>query len=225
MLSLYLPGDSLLHRMPAWAKLLALCIGGTLAVFVSSPTILAIALACVVVLYALARVPVRTAWRMTRSLLAFVVLVVALQWAFTGPTMAALVGLRILLLVLGANLLTLTTSTTELIDTIERALGPLRRFGVRPERVGLAISLTLRFIPVISEQAARVREAQAARGVRAPLTFLVPLAIKTIRMADGVGEALEVRGVDAEEPVRYDHPGSPLNSVQRFPDSQETPYA
>ena len=124
-----------------------------------------------------------------------ITLVVVIQGLLVSWTLAAEVGLRIMLVLTLANLLTLTTSTTALIDAFETGLSPLRRFGVRPERVGLMVSLVLRFIPVLLEQAAVVRQAQQARGVRDVRAFLVPLVIRTIRMADGLGDALEVRGV------------------------------
>jgi len=197
MLSLHIPGASLVHRAPAWVKLLLLCLSGTAVMFVSSPLVLALALALVLIGYAVARIPVRALWRMTRGVLLFVVIIAACQWYFSTPLVAAVVCLRILYLLAGANLLTVTTQMSDLISTVETLLTPLARFGVRPERVGIAVALPLRFIPVITEQGARIREAQAARGVKARFTYLVPLIIRTLRMADGVGEALDVRGFGA----------------------------
>ena len=193
MLSLYVPGVSPIHRTPAWFKLLILCIVGTATMIVSSPVVLALEFAIIAIGYALARVPLPTIWRLTRSLLILVAIVGACQWLFSSITLAVVVSLRLICLVTAANLLTTTTPLADLISTIESALTPLARFGVKPDRVGIAIGLVLRFIPMISEQASYIRQAQAARGVRAPFTYLVPLVIRTLRMADGVGEALEAR--------------------------------
>jgi biotin transport system permease protein len=132
---------------------------------------------------------------MTRGVLIFALLVSGLQWIFASAVLAVLVGLRILVLVCAANLLTCTTTTTDLVSVVEKVASPLARFGVNPERIGIAVSLTLRFIPVLAEQGAKIREAQAARGVHSRTAYLVPLLVRTLRMADSVGEALEVRGV------------------------------
>jgi len=194
MLSLYVPGTTLVHRAYAWLKLLFLCVCGTAVMLISSPLIVGCAVVGVALLYVVARIPLRTVWRMTRTLLLFILVIIGFQWYFSSASLAVLVGLRILFLVAAANLLTLTTSMSDLIATVETILTPLSRFGLHPERVGIAIGLTLRFIPSLVEQGALIREAQAARGVRSRFTYLVPLIIRTLRMADGVGEALEVRG-------------------------------
>ena len=194
MLSLYIPGTTLVHRAHAWVKLLILAVCGTAVMLIPSPIVLGCGVLVIAVLYAVARIPATVVWRMTRTILLFILVIAGFQWFFSSALVAALVGLRILFLVAAANLLTLTTSMSDLIATVETLLAPLSRFGLRPERVGLAIGLALRFIPSLVEQGALIREAQAARGVKSRFTYLVPLIIRTLRMADGVGEALEVRG-------------------------------
>jgi len=194
MLSLYIPGTTLIHRAYAWVKLLILCACGTAVMLISSPIIVGCGVLMVALLYAIARIPLRIVWRMSRMLLLFILVIIGFQWWFSSATLAILTGLRILFLVAAANLLTLTTSMSDLISTVETLLKPLSRFGLHPERVGLAIGLALRFIPSLVEQSALIREAHSARGVHSRFTYLVPLIIRTLRMADGVGEALEVRG-------------------------------
>ena len=194
MLSLYIPGTTLIHRAYAWVKLLILCLCGTAVMLIDSPIIVGCGVLMVALLYTIARIPLRIVWRMSRMLLLFILIIIGFQWWFSSATLAILTGLRILFLVAAANLLTLTTSMSDLISTVETLLKPLSRFGVRPERVGLAIGLALRFIPSLVEQSALIREAHSARGVHSRFTYLVPLIIRTLRMADGVGEALEVRG-------------------------------
>jgi len=194
MLSLYVPGTTFVHRAYAWVKLLILCVCGTAVMLVSSPVVVGCGVAAVALLYIAARIPMATVWRTTRILFLFILVIIGFQWWFSSAPAAILVGLRILFLVAAANLLTLTTSMSDLIATVETLLKPLSRFGLHPERVGLAIGLALRFIPSLVEQGALIREAQAARGVKSRFTYLVPLIIRTLRMADAVGEALEVRG-------------------------------
>jgi len=199
MLSLYVPGTTFIHRAYAWLKLTILCVCGTGVMLISSPMIIGCGVTGVALLYVAARIPIGVVWRMTRTLLLFVLVIIGFQWLFSSASLAVLVGLRILFLVAAANLLTLTTSMSDLVATVETLLKPLSRFGLHPERVGLAISLALRFIPSLVEQSALIREAQAARGVKSHFTYLVPLIIRTLRMADAVGEALEVRGAGLDE--------------------------
>ncbi|MEU1427353.1 energy-coupling factor transporter transmembrane protein EcfT [Nocardia sp. NPDC005746] len=196
MLSLYHDARTPVHVVPAGVKLAGLAVAGTALFFVSSITVLTGALIVVPGLYALARIPWRTTGRQVLTLLPFLGLIVIAQVIFTDARTAVLVGERLLTLVLLANLVTLTTRTSAMVDTIERALTPLRPLGVRPERVGLLVAMTIRFIPVIREQAELVRAAQRARGIERSTVFLVPLLIRTLRMADGVGEALDARGLD-----------------------------
>lgn len=195
MLSLYHDARTPVHAVPAGAKLIVLATTGTALFFVTSPVWLAVALGVVLALYALARIPWRATGRQVLAIAPFLVLIAIAQLMFTGWVSAVLVSERILTLVLLANLVTLTTRTSAMIDTIERALGPLRPLGVRPERVGLLVAMTIRFIPVIREQAELVRAAQRARGIERSTAFLVPLLIRTLRMADNLGEALDARGL------------------------------
>jgi biotin transport system permease protein len=99
--------------------------------------------------------------------------------------------------VLLAALVTLTTRTTDMVDAVIRALGPLRRLGVDPERVGLLLSLGIRSVPVVVGLAEEVRDAQRARGLTAsPRAFAVPLIVRSLRHADALGDALVARGID-----------------------------
>src|SRR5699024_6029456 len=103
----------------------------------------------------------------------------------------------IVALVLLANLVTLTTRTSDLVDVVVRVAGPLRRVGIDPERVGLALQLAIRAVPLVIDLARRVREAQHARGLTAsPRAFAVPLIVGARRRADDLGDALAARGLD-----------------------------
>jgi biotin transport system permease protein len=104
---------------------------------------------------------------------------------------------RVVAVILLANLVTLTTRTDDLVDAIERALAPLRHLRVNPGRVALMLSMTITTIPVIAGYAAQIREAQRARGVPvAPLAFVVPLLVMALKHADDLADALTARGVD-----------------------------
>ncbi|MGW1074425.1 energy-coupling factor transporter transmembrane component T family protein [Streptomyces sp. NPDC002537] len=200
MLSLHHDARTPVHALPAGVKLLILFAAGTSLFFVHSVAVLGAAVAGVGLCYALARVPWRTAVRQLLTVLPFAVSLLAVQWLLSGWETAVGVGLRIVVLVMLANLVTLTTRTSAMIAAIETALRPLAPLGVRPERVGLVVAMTIRFIPVIKEQADQVRAAQRARGVERSTLFLAPLLVKTLRLADGLGEALDARGVDGPGP-------------------------
>ncbi|MET9490245.1 energy-coupling factor transporter transmembrane component T [Nocardia sp. NPDC006630] len=185
-----------MHGAPAGVKVLVLAVTGAGLFFVSSMVWLAGALVVVLGLYRVARIPWRVTGRAVLGIAPFLALIMLAQILFTGWQSGVLVGERVLTLVLLANLVTLTTRTSAMVENIEKALRPLQPLGVRPDRVGLLVAMTIRFIPVIREQAEMVRAAQRARGIERSTVFLIPLLIRTLRMADQVGEALDARGLD-----------------------------
>ncbi|MFB7633425.1 energy-coupling factor transporter transmembrane component T family protein [Streptomyces sp. NPDC056149] len=210
MIGLYHPARTCVHAAPAGLKLLVLFAAGTASFFVHSPLVLGGAAVAVALCYALARIPVRLATRQVLAIVPFAALLVAAQGLLTSWTSALLVGERVVVLVTLASLITLTTRTSDMVRTVEWALRPFARLGVRPERVGLMVAMTIRFVPVIKEQADLVRAAQKARGVERSVAFLTPLLVRTLRLADGLGEALEARGLDSRPdlPEKARQPGA-----------------
>lgn len=196
-LGLYRPGTSVVHRLPAGAKLLLLAVVGAGSIFVRDPWQVAAALGVVGCLYLAAEMSPRDLWAQIRPLWWVILLlgvfhVLVNGWARAVVVVGVLVGLVLL-----AALVTLTTRTTALIDVVVRVLGPLRVVGVDPDRVGLLLSLGIRSVPVVVGLAAEVREAQLARGLGAsPRAFAVPLVVRSLRHADALGEALAARGLD-----------------------------
>lgn len=197
MIGLYLPGTSPLHRCPAPVKLVALVVGTTALLGARSPLGVLVGAVLVSAGYALARVPARVAWQQLRPLRALVVVLVPLQWWTTGPRSAVVVTGSLLVAVLAAALVTLTTRLSAMLDVLEQALAPARRLGVDPARVALVLALTVRAVPVLAATAQDVGDARRARGLqRSPRALLVPLVLRTLRHADLLGEALVARGVD-----------------------------
>ncbi|MGH3423112.1 MAG: energy-coupling factor transporter transmembrane component T, partial [Nocardioidaceae bacterium] len=83
-----------------------------------------------------------------------------------------------------------------MLDGVTRACNPLRRFGVNPDRVALAMALMLRAVPGLLQIACEVRDAARARGLeRNPRALLVPMALRTVARANATGEALAARGI------------------------------
>ncbi|MGJ3265385.1 MAG: energy-coupling factor transporter transmembrane component T family protein [Salinarimonas sp.] len=204
--SLYVPGDGPLHRLPAGAKLAALAGLGVALFFVSSPLVLALAALAAAGMVAITGVRFAHIRRPLAGIAVVVLLVVAVNVWLTGWREAAAVGARIVALVLLGYALTLTTRTSDLLATLERLLAPLERIGLADAgKVALAVSLVLRFVPEIIKQAADIREARAARGLRVgPVALVVPMVVRVLRSADAIAEAIDARAY----PPYKNRPGS-----------------
>ena len=199
MLDLYRPGTSPLHRLPPGPKVLAMMGAGTGLFLVESLPLALAALAATLLLYRVAGLPLSLAARQLRPLALIFVIFFALQYWLSGPLLAAFVMSRLAALILLASLVTLTTRASDMIDMITRALSLLRPLGVNPAKVGLAISLALRFIPVLGQITQEVREAQKTRGLeRSVIATALPVAIRTLKMADDIADAIEARGYDPQ---------------------------
>jgi biotin transport system permease protein len=196
-LGLYVPGTSPLHRAPAGLKLLVMVAVGIGSVFLDHAWQVPVALAVVLLAYAVAGLSLRVVAGQLRPLL-WIGLVTAGFHVVVNGWERALVVVGVLgLLVLLASLVTLTTRTTDLVDAVVVICRPLRVLRVDPERVGLVIALGIRCVPVVVGLAEDVRDAQRARGLTAsPRAFAVPLIVRSLRHADALGEALSARGLD-----------------------------
>ncbi len=198
MLGQYVPGASLVHRMPPIAKLAILVVALlTMAIAVRQPWHLVPAAALTVIAYGLSRIGPRAALNQLRPAVWMLLFVGAFQWLFTGWQRALVVCGVLGLSVAWAALVSLTTRVLDMLDAIHTLLGPLRRFGVNTDRVGLVLAMTIRCIPLISGLVADVTEARKARGLGFSIRALaVPVVIGALRTADAMGEALAARGVD-----------------------------
>lgn len=196
-LGLYIPGMSWLHRSPAGLKLVLMMLAGVGSVFLDHGWQVAVALVTVVVGYLTAGISLLTALRQVRPLLWIALFIGLFHVIVNGWERAFVVVGVIATLVLLAALVTLTTRTTAMVDTVVAACRPLRVVGVDPERVGLLLALSIRSVPVVIGLAEEVRDAQRARGLGAsPRAFAVPLIVRSLRHADALGDALIARGVD-----------------------------
>lgn len=196
-LGLYSPGTSPLHRLAAGPKLVALLIAGAGSVLLDRPWQVALAVLVVLGLYPVAGLSLGTALRQVRPLVWVVGVVAVFHVVVSGWERAVVFTGVIGSLVLLAALVTLTTRTSDMVDAVVTGLGPLRRFGADPERVGLLMALGVRAVPVVVGLAQEVRDAQRARGLGAsPRAFAVPLIVRSLRHADALGDALVARGVD-----------------------------
>ena len=131
------------------------------------------------------------------------------QWGFLKITVeglytAAFMGLRLVLLIIGSSLLTLTTKPISLTDAIERLLRPLNRIGVPTHEIAMMMSIALRFIPTLLEETDKIMKAQQARGAdfesgnilsraKSLIPILVPLFVSAFRIAQDQAMAMEAR--------------------------------
>ena len=193
----YVPGRSPVHRAPAGLKLGLLAVGLLLLGLSRSPLAIGVGALVTAAVVLLARLGPRIVWAQIRPVLLISCFVGAVQVWLDGPVQAGVTVAWLLLAVLAAGLVTVTTPMQDLLDAVVAALRPLRRFGVDPERVALVLGLAVRSVPVVAQLAREVTEARMARGAgRSVRAFAVPLVIRTVRHADRLGEALAARGVD-----------------------------
>lgn len=112
--------------------------------------------------------------------------------------------IRLILLISGATMLTLTTSPIQLTDAIERILNPLKKIGVPSHEIAMMMSIALRFIPTLMDETDKIMKAQQARGAdfetgnmiqraKSLIPILVPLFISAFRRADELAMAMESR--------------------------------
>lgn len=197
-LGLYRPGGSVLHRVAAGGKLLGLLGLGLASVWLQQRWwLVLIVFVAVAGAYLSAGFGVGVMARQLRPMWWLLGFTAVMNWWVADWQRAIAVVGMIATLVAAAALVTLSTPTTALIDVVVRAAGPLRRFGVDAERLGLTLLLGIRCVPVIAGLAREVREAQIARGaVRDLRAFAVPLLVRALRDADAIGEALVARGFD-----------------------------
>lgn len=217
----YQPGSSTLHRLDARVKTVCLVVLLVLMFAVTTPLQLALAAALFVALVALSDVRPRAVAASVRPITPFALLVAVFNLFLTrtgttlmqlgslaittdGPWVALLYAARLLMAVGMGALLLLTTTPTAITDALESLLSPLGRLGLPAHEIAMIFSLALRFVPVLADEVASVRDAQMARGatfdeggianrVRALSSVLVPVLAGAIRHADNLSRALDAR--------------------------------
>lgn len=217
----YYPSGSVIHKLNSAVKILVV-IAYMVAVFMVDYFHYIGFLACflfVLVATLIAKVPFGKVLRSVKGILFFVLLSSILQLFFNksgtplwengfitdqGVLTAVFIALRIILIVLGASLLTLTTSPVELADGIEVLLYPLKWIKFPVHEFALIMSIALRFIPTLLDETDRIIKAQKARGAnfetgnifkraKALIPVLIPLLISSFRRADELADAMDAR--------------------------------
>ena len=131
------------------------------------------------------------------------------EWKFLhitreGIQIAVFMTIRLVLLIIGSSMLTLTTKPLSLTDGIERLLSPLARFKFPSHEIAMMMTIALRFIPTLLEETDKIMKAQQARGAdfesgglmkraKALIPVLVPLFVSAFRIAQDLAMAMEAR--------------------------------
>lgn len=197
MMGGYLAEATWAHRLPAGLKLVLLAALSIGLLPVDDWRVLALALGLVGAAYAgLGR---RALGRLSlfRPLLPFFAVIFGLQAYTAGWEQGASAVLRLAVMVLAADLVTMTTTMTALMAAIEPVLRLGRPLGLDPRKIALAVALVLRFVPVLLANWRAREEAWRARSRRrVPLRLVGLFLVETLRLADHVADALDARGYD-----------------------------
>ncbi|MGN1382970.1 MAG: energy-coupling factor transporter transmembrane component T family protein [Eubacterium sp.] len=127
-----------------------------------------------------------------------------LKITMEGVITAVFMAIRLILLIIGSSLLTLTTTPIRLTDGIERLLSPFERFGLPAHDIAMMMSIALRFIPTLLDEADKIMKAQQARGAdfesgnivrraKSLVPILIPLFVSAFRIAQDLAMAMESR--------------------------------
>ncbi len=233
----YYPADSVLHRLDPRVKLI-----GTFAFLVSlfaGKGLIAYGIATVFLaaLIGLSKVPFKMILKGLKAIIIILLITVSFNLFLTdgeiifqlgflkvtkeGVSVAFFMGVRLVYLVVGASLMTLTTTPNDLTDGLESVLGPLKKIKVPVHEISMMMSIALRFIPILMEETDRIMKAQKARGAdfetgnliqkaKAMVPLLVPLFISAFRRANDLAMAMEARcyrggeGRTKMKPLRYE---------------------
>ncbi|MEW6243243.1 MAG: energy-coupling factor transporter transmembrane protein EcfT [Bacillota bacterium] len=216
----YYPADSPLHRMDPRTKILIITVFIIILFitrgFLGYALLAALSVSSIMV----SRVPVKLIYRSLRPIVFILVFTVLLHLFMTkgevlfriGPLTAtwegarqgAFMATRLVLLIMTTSLLTLTTSPIALTDGLELLLKPFARLGVPAHELAMMMTIALRFIPTLLEEAEKIMKAQMARGAdfqsgnvvaraKSLVPLLVPLFVSAFRRADELAMAMEAR--------------------------------
>ena len=234
----YYPADSVLHRLDPRVKLFATVIY-ILALFSFKGIVgLALISAFLYIVIKISKVPFKF---MAKGLKAIVVLIVitsvfnllgtsgdvvfwkwgSLQITDKGIINSVVMTIRLIYLILGTSLMTLTTTPNQLTNGLETALSPLNKIHVPVHSIAMMMSIALRFIPILIEETDKIMKAQMARGAdfehgnlvqkaKAMVPLLVPLFVSAFRRAEDLAMAMEARCYNGGEgrtkmkPLKYE---------------------
>jgi energy-coupling factor transport system permease protein len=216
----YYPVDSVIHKIDPRVKILSTFVY-IIALFIAKNfivyTYIILFLGAVILL---SKVPFSYMMRGLKPLLLIIILTFVINIFMTkgeilyqigflsitkeGLYQAGFMASRLIFLIVGTSVLTLTTSPIQLTDGIEKLLKPFERIGIPAHELAMMMTIALRFIPTLLEETDKIMKAQMARGAdfesknimqraKSLVPLLVPLFISAFRRADELAIAMEAR--------------------------------
>lgn len=216
----YFPGKSAIHKMDPRIKILLSILYIVMLFVADNMWGLLLGVLFGFATYLISRIPLSMIWKSMKPVVPIVIFTAVLnlflstgdplwQWKFLkitreGIETAVFMSVRILCLIAGTSLLTYTTSPIALTDGIERLLSPLKKIKLPVHELAMMMTIALRFIPTLMEEADRIMKAQSARGAsfdegglikraKSVIPLLVPLFVSAFRRAEELAMAMEVR--------------------------------
>ena len=216
----YYPEQSVIHRLDARTKILGTLLYIIEIFLVNSFAGFGLVILALGVLIGISRVPVRFIFKGLKAVVFIILLTFVLNlfmfdgtvlwhWKFLTITYEGLyrscfMALRLILLIIGTSMLTLTTKPMEITDGLEKLLKPFNRLGLPSHEIALMMSIALRFIPTLLEETDKIMKAQQARGadfesgsliqrVKNMIPILIPLFVGSFRIAQDLALAMEAR--------------------------------
>ena len=222
LLGRYLQGDSFIHRLDPRTKFLATFLF-IIIVFLANNWLTYFILAIFTLIALLAsKIPMSFFWNGVKPLLWVILFTVVLQMVFTtggdvyvewafikitsyGVINAIFIFLRFMFIIFISTLMTLTTPPLQIADAMESIMKPLGKIGVPVHEIALMLSIALRFVPTLMDEAQKIMNAQRARGVdfgegnlfeqmKAIIPILIPLFVSSFNRAEDLATAMEARG-------------------------------
>lgn len=222
LLGRYLQGDSFIHRLDPRTKFLATFLF-IIIVFLANNWLTYFILAIFTMIALLAsKIPMSFFWNGVKPLLWVILFTVLLQMVFTtggdvyvewafikitsyGVINAIFIFLRFMFIIFISTLMTLTTPPLQIADAMESIMKPLGKIGVPVHEIALMLSIALRFVPTLMDEAQKIMNAQRARGVdfgegnlfeqmKAIIPILIPLFVSSFNRAEDLATAMEARG-------------------------------
>lgn len=232
----YYPAESLIHKLDPRTKLVG-TVGFIVSVFLfhtfSGYAVATLFLAGMILL---SKVPVKFIFKGLKTIFMLLLITIFFNMILTpgevlwklgfikvtkeGLVLAGTMAIRLVYLVIGSSIMTLTTTPNQLTDGLERLLRPLNKIHVPVHDIAMMMSIALRFIPILLEETDKIMKAQIARGAdfengnliqkaKNMVPLLVPLFISAFRRANDLAMAMEARcyhGGDNRtqmKPLRY----------------------
>lgn len=214
----YIPTGSFIHRLDPRAKLFSLLM--IISALFPAKDIIALSFwaAALVFVVRISKISWRIVLRASRPVMFLVIFTfifnfIAVSWnkdilrgMFTSLFMAS----RLLVLMMFAVMMPLTTAPLELADGLDALMSPLERFGFPAHESAMMIGMALRFIPLLMQETDKIMRAQLSRGarldqgnifqrVKAFVPVLIPLFVIIFRRADEIATAMEARGYSGGE--------------------------